>query len=85
MTLKEFQDKSYSCGFEDWEVEKMLEIYLKVGVICYFPDLELHAEENFIFLAPSYLAHALGKFIRDPTFHQLAFRIQSDIFPLYRR
>eukprot|EP00924_Labyrinthula_sp_SR-Ha-C_P012292 snap_masked-scaffold_10-processed-gene-2.25-mRNA-1 protein AED:1.00 eAED:1.00 QI:0/0/0/0/1/1/3/0/646 len=84
MTLKEFEDKSYSCGFEDWEVEQMLEIYSKVGLICYFPDLDLEAEENFIFFAPSYLAQALGKFIRDPNFHELAFRIPSNKFSLYR-
>eukprot|EP00924_Labyrinthula_sp_SR-Ha-C_P000320 snap_masked-scaffold_25-processed-gene-3.36-mRNA-1 protein AED:1.00 eAED:1.00 QI:0/0/0/0/1/1/2/0/609 len=75
MTLKEFEDKSYSCGFEDWEVEDMLKIYSKV---------DLEADENFIFFAPSYLAQALGAFIRDPTFHQLAFRIPSNKFSLYR-
>eukprot|EP00924_Labyrinthula_sp_SR-Ha-C_P006450 snap_masked-scaffold_57-processed-gene-1.56-mRNA-1 protein AED:1.00 eAED:1.00 QI:0/0/0/0/1/1/2/0/524 len=75
MTLKEFEDKSYSCGFEDWEVEQMLEIYSKVA---------LEADENFIFFAPSYLAQALGKFIRDPNFHELAFRIPSNKFSLYR-
>eukprot|EP00924_Labyrinthula_sp_SR-Ha-C_P010636 snap_masked-scaffold_112-processed-gene-0.10-mRNA-1 protein AED:1.00 eAED:1.00 QI:0/0/0/0/1/1/3/0/602 len=84
MTLKEFEDKSYSCGFEDWEVEVMLEIYSKAGLICYFPYLDLEADENFIFFAPSYLAQALGKFIRDPNFHELAFRIPSDKFSLYR-
>eukprot|EP00924_Labyrinthula_sp_SR-Ha-C_P012327 snap_masked-scaffold_10-processed-gene-3.15-mRNA-1 protein AED:1.00 eAED:1.00 QI:0/0/0/0/1/1/3/0/650 len=84
MTLKEFEDKSYSCGFEDWEVEDMLEIYSKAGLICYFPYLDLEADENFIFFAPSYLAQALGKFIRDPNFHELAFRIPSDKFSLYR-
>eukprot|EP00924_Labyrinthula_sp_SR-Ha-C_P000226 snap_masked-scaffold_25-processed-gene-0.31-mRNA-1 protein AED:1.00 eAED:1.00 QI:0/0/0/0/1/1/3/0/647 len=84
MTLKEFEDKSYSCGFEDWEVEDMLQIYSKAGLICYFPYLDLEADENFIFFAPSYLAQALGKFIRDPNFHELAFRIPSDKFSLYR-
>eukprot|EP00924_Labyrinthula_sp_SR-Ha-C_P000275 snap_masked-scaffold_25-processed-gene-2.32-mRNA-1 protein AED:1.00 eAED:1.00 QI:0/0/0/0/1/1/3/0/388 len=75
MTLKELEDKSYSCGFEDWEVQNMLRIYSKA-------DLEV--DENFIFFAPSYLAQALGSFIRDPIFYQLAFRIPSDIFRLYR-
>eukprot|EP00924_Labyrinthula_sp_SR-Ha-C_P006403 snap_masked-scaffold_57-processed-gene-0.31-mRNA-1 protein AED:1.00 eAED:1.00 QI:0/0/0/0/1/1/8/0/810 len=84
MALKEFEDKSYSCGFEDWEVEQMLEIYSKAGLICYFPGLDLEADENFIFFAPSYLAQALGKFIRDPNFHELAFRIPSKKFSLYR-
>eukprot|EP00924_Labyrinthula_sp_SR-Ha-C_P012340 snap_masked-scaffold_10-processed-gene-3.6-mRNA-1 protein AED:0.34 eAED:1.00 QI:0/0/0/0.33/1/1/3/0/645 len=84
MTLKEFEDKSYSCGFEDREVERMLEIYSKAGLICYFPYLDLETDENFIFFAPSYLAQALGKFIRDPNFHELAFRIPSNKFSLYR-
>eukprot|EP00924_Labyrinthula_sp_SR-Ha-C_P012254 snap_masked-scaffold_10-processed-gene-1.30-mRNA-1 protein AED:1.00 eAED:1.00 QI:0/0/0/0/1/1/3/0/673 len=84
MTLKEFEDKSYSCGFDDWEVEKMLQIYSKAGLICYFPYLALEADENYIFFAPSYLAQALGKFIRDPNFHELAFRIPSNKFSLYR-
>eukprot|EP00924_Labyrinthula_sp_SR-Ha-C_P006180 snap_masked-scaffold_54-processed-gene-1.79-mRNA-1 protein AED:1.00 eAED:1.00 QI:0/0/0/0/1/1/3/0/680 len=84
MTLKELEDKSYSCGFEDWEVEVMLTIYSRAGLICYFPDLDLEADENFIFFAPSYLAQALGKFIRDPNFHELAFRIPSNKFSLYR-
>eukprot|EP00924_Labyrinthula_sp_SR-Ha-C_P000281 snap_masked-scaffold_25-processed-gene-2.21-mRNA-1 protein AED:1.00 eAED:1.00 QI:0/0/0/0/1/1/2/0/172 len=53
----------------------MLEIYSKA---------DLEADENFIFFAPSYLAQALGKFIRDPNFHELAFRIPSDISRLYR-
>eukprot|EP00924_Labyrinthula_sp_SR-Ha-C_P012293 snap_masked-scaffold_10-processed-gene-2.15-mRNA-1 protein AED:1.00 eAED:1.00 QI:0/0/0/0/1/1/3/0/638 len=84
MTLKEFEDKCYSCGFADWEVEDMLEIYSKAGLFCYFPGLDLEADENFIFFAPSYLAQALGKFIRDPNFHELAFRIPSNKFSLYR-
>eukprot|EP00924_Labyrinthula_sp_SR-Ha-C_P012324 snap_masked-scaffold_10-processed-gene-3.17-mRNA-1 protein AED:0.33 eAED:1.00 QI:0/0/0/0.33/1/1/3/0/650 len=84
MSLKEFEDKSYSCGFEDWEVEDMLEIYSKAGLICYFPYLDLEEDESFIFFAPSYLAQALGKFIRDPNFHELAFRIPSNKFSLYR-
>eukprot|EP00924_Labyrinthula_sp_SR-Ha-C_P000257 snap_masked-scaffold_25-processed-gene-1.24-mRNA-1 protein AED:1.00 eAED:1.00 QI:0/0/0/0/1/1/8/0/814 len=84
MTLKDFEDRSYSCGFNDWEVEQMLRIYSKAGLICYFPDLDLEADENFIFFAPSYLAQALGKFIRDPNFHELAFRIPSNKFSLYR-
>eukprot|EP00924_Labyrinthula_sp_SR-Ha-C_P000368 snap_masked-scaffold_25-processed-gene-4.40-mRNA-1 protein AED:1.00 eAED:1.00 QI:0/0/0/0/1/1/8/0/810 len=84
MTLKEFEHKSYSCGFEDWEVEQMLEIYSRAGLICYFPYLDLEANENFVFLAPSYLAQALGSFIRDPTFHELAFRIPINKFSLYR-
>eukprot|EP00924_Labyrinthula_sp_SR-Ha-C_P008440 snap_masked-scaffold_11-processed-gene-12.49-mRNA-1 protein AED:1.00 eAED:1.00 QI:0/0/0/0/1/1/3/0/653 len=84
MTLKEFEDKSYSCGFSAEEVEEMLEIYSRVGLISYFPDLDLEAGENFIFFAPSYLAQALGRFIRDPIFHQLAFRIDRDFLPHYR-
>eukprot|EP00924_Labyrinthula_sp_SR-Ha-C_P011872 snap_masked-scaffold_76-processed-gene-0.20-mRNA-1 protein AED:1.00 eAED:1.00 QI:0/0/0/0/1/1/3/0/629 len=84
MTLKEFEDKSYSCGFKDWEVEDMLEIYSRAGLICYFPDLDLEADENFIFFAPAYLAQGLGSFIRDPNFHELAFRIPSNKFSLYR-
>eukprot|EP00924_Labyrinthula_sp_SR-Ha-C_P010162 snap_masked-scaffold_66-processed-gene-0.16-mRNA-1 protein AED:0.38 eAED:1.00 QI:0/0/0/0.12/1/1/8/0/794 len=84
MTLKEFEDKSYSCGFEVSEVQDMLEIYSKAGLICYFPNLDLEVDANFIFFAPSYLAQALGKFIRDPNFHELAFRIPSNKFSLYR-
>eukprot|EP00924_Labyrinthula_sp_SR-Ha-C_P012503 snap_masked-scaffold_10-processed-gene-8.36-mRNA-1 protein AED:1.00 eAED:1.00 QI:0/-1/0/0/-1/1/1/0/297 len=85
MTLKEFEDRARSCGFEEAEVEEMLELYSKSGVLCYFPRLNLEANENFIFFAPSYLAQALGNFIRDPSFHELAFRVPSEKFSLYRK
>eukprot|EP00924_Labyrinthula_sp_SR-Ha-C_P006438 snap_masked-scaffold_57-processed-gene-1.22-mRNA-1 protein AED:1.00 eAED:1.00 QI:0/0/0/0/1/1/5/0/725 len=84
LSLKEFKQKSKLCGFSDSEVRLMPEIFSTIGLICYFPDLDLEEDENFIFFAPSYLAQALGRFIRDRTFHQLAFRIPSDIFRLYR-
>eukprot|EP00924_Labyrinthula_sp_SR-Ha-C_P011975 snap_masked-scaffold_26-processed-gene-0.42-mRNA-1 protein AED:1.00 eAED:1.00 QI:0/0/0/0/1/1/3/0/638 len=83
--LIEFIAKALDCGFDEEEVQNMLEIYSKSGIICYFPNLELEDNENFIFFAPSYLAQAIGKFIRDPSFHQLAFRIPSIKFRLYRK
>eukprot|EP00924_Labyrinthula_sp_SR-Ha-C_P007399 snap_masked-scaffold_24-processed-gene-1.14-mRNA-1 protein AED:1.00 eAED:1.00 QI:0/0/0/0/1/1/3/0/637 len=84
MTMRKFQEEAASCGFDVWEVEEMLNTFSTAGLISYFPNLDLSEEENFIFFAPSYLAQALAKFIRDPTFHELAFRIPSEKFRLYR-
>eukprot|EP00924_Labyrinthula_sp_SR-Ha-C_P004293 snap_masked-scaffold_3-processed-gene-19.44-mRNA-1 protein AED:1.00 eAED:1.00 QI:0/-1/0/0/-1/1/1/0/73 len=65
-------------------MEDMLAIYSKAGLIYNFPDLDLEADENVVFFAPSYLAQVIGRFIHDTTFHQLPFLIPSDIFSLYR-
>eukprot|EP00924_Labyrinthula_sp_SR-Ha-C_P004367 snap_masked-scaffold_3-processed-gene-21.34-mRNA-1 protein AED:1.00 eAED:1.00 QI:0/0/0/0/1/1/3/0/685 len=84
MSVKQFEEKAVSCGFDLEEIGNMLEFYTEVGLLCYFEGLDLEKDENFIFFAPSYLAQALGKFIRDASFHQLAFRVPSDKFLLYR-
>eukprot|EP00924_Labyrinthula_sp_SR-Ha-C_P012794 snap_masked-scaffold_93-processed-gene-0.17-mRNA-1 protein AED:1.00 eAED:1.00 QI:0/0/0/0/1/1/3/0/673 len=84
-TKKEFKEKAFLCGFEALLVEDMLQAYSKAGIISYFPDLNLPDSENLIFFAPSYLAQALGSFIRDKSFHELAFRISSEKFSLYRK
>eukprot|EP00924_Labyrinthula_sp_SR-Ha-C_P009136 snap_masked-scaffold_2-processed-gene-13.23-mRNA-1 protein AED:1.00 eAED:1.00 QI:0/-1/0/0/-1/1/1/0/243 len=62
----------------------MLKVYSKSGIILYFDNLDLPQEENLVYFAPSLLAQALGSFIRDPSFHQLAFRLDKDTFPYYR-
>eukprot|EP00924_Labyrinthula_sp_SR-Ha-C_P007415 snap_masked-scaffold_24-processed-gene-2.36-mRNA-1 protein AED:1.00 eAED:1.00 QI:0/0/0/0/1/1/3/0/657 len=85
ITLKKFEEKATSCGFEIFEIEEMLDTFSTAGLISYFPNLDLTEEENFIFFAPSYVAQALGEFIRDPSFHELAFRMSSDKFSLYRK
>eukprot|EP00924_Labyrinthula_sp_SR-Ha-C_P007762 snap_masked-scaffold_28-processed-gene-2.29-mRNA-1 protein AED:1.00 eAED:1.00 QI:0/0/0/0/1/1/2/0/598 len=84
MTLKSFRQKVKECKLDKNSTEKMLEIYSNEGILLFFPSLELNEEENFIFFEPSYLAQALGKFIRDPSFHQLAFQVPKKYFPLYR-
>eukprot|EP00924_Labyrinthula_sp_SR-Ha-C_P007493 snap_masked-scaffold_24-processed-gene-4.19-mRNA-1 protein AED:1.00 eAED:1.00 QI:0/-1/0/0/-1/1/1/0/435 len=84
-TKKMFTKKASLCGFENWEVENMLEIYSEKRIISYFPKLSFLDNENFIFFTPSYFAQALGSFIRDKSFHELAFRIPSEKFSLYRK
>eukprot|EP00924_Labyrinthula_sp_SR-Ha-C_P012081 snap_masked-scaffold_26-processed-gene-3.27-mRNA-1 protein AED:1.00 eAED:1.00 QI:0/0/0/0/1/1/2/0/104 len=54
-------------------MEKMLEIYSKEGIISYFPGLNLFDTQ------------ALGSFIRDESFHQLAFRTNKNVFSNYRK
>eukprot|EP00924_Labyrinthula_sp_SR-Ha-C_P001776 snap_masked-scaffold_64-processed-gene-0.64-mRNA-1 protein AED:1.00 eAED:1.00 QI:0/0/0/0/1/1/3/0/640 len=85
MSVKQFGTTASRCGFDLEEIDGMLEVYSKAGLICYLPNLDLNDYQNFIFFAPSYLAQALGKFIRDPSFHELAFRMRSNNFHLYRR
>eukprot|EP00924_Labyrinthula_sp_SR-Ha-C_P011425 snap_masked-scaffold_46-processed-gene-0.23-mRNA-1 protein AED:1.00 eAED:1.00 QI:0/0/0/0/1/1/7/0/763 len=85
MTVQEFKLKAKKCNFYEEEMEEMLEIYSKEGIISYFPDLNLSDSENFIFFAPSFLAQALGSFIRDESFHQLAFRTNKNVFSNYRK
>eukprot|EP00924_Labyrinthula_sp_SR-Ha-C_P016471 snap_masked-scaffold_6-processed-gene-4.30-mRNA-1 protein AED:1.00 eAED:1.00 QI:0/0/0/0/1/1/2/0/633 len=84
LTLKQFKEKATCAGFNEVSVIEMLESYSKAGIICYFPELDLEDYQNFIYFAPSYLAQALGKFIRDPSVHQLAFRVPTKDFHSYR-
>eukprot|EP00924_Labyrinthula_sp_SR-Ha-C_P012067 snap_masked-scaffold_26-processed-gene-3.37-mRNA-1 protein AED:1.00 eAED:1.00 QI:0/0/0/0/1/1/2/0/580 len=84
MTVQKFKLKAKKCNFSEEEMEEMLETYSNEGIISYFKDLNLSESENFIFFAPSFLAQALGSFIRDETFHQLAFRTNKKVFSNYR-
>eukprot|EP00924_Labyrinthula_sp_SR-Ha-C_P011469 snap_masked-scaffold_46-processed-gene-1.11-mRNA-1 protein AED:1.00 eAED:1.00 QI:0/0/0/0/1/1/7/0/679 len=85
MTVQKFKLKAEKCNFSEEEMEEMLEIYSKEGIISYFPGLNLSESDNFIFFAPSFLAQALGSFIRDESFHQLAFRTNKKVFSNYRK
>eukprot|EP00924_Labyrinthula_sp_SR-Ha-C_P007890 snap_masked-scaffold_28-processed-gene-4.67-mRNA-1 protein AED:1.00 eAED:1.00 QI:0/0/0/0/1/1/2/0/184 len=85
MTVEKFKLKAKKSNFSEDEMEEMLEIYSKEGIISYFKDINLSERENFIFFAPSFLAQALGSFIRDESFHQLAFRTNKKVFSNYRK
>eukprot|EP00924_Labyrinthula_sp_SR-Ha-C_P008328 snap_masked-scaffold_11-processed-gene-9.8-mRNA-1 protein AED:1.00 eAED:1.00 QI:0/0/0/0/1/1/2/0/319 len=85
LNLKKFKIRAKSCNFTGRDSENMLDIYSRAGIIFYHKKLELAEEVNFIFFAPSYIAQALGSFIRDSNLHQLAFRLNSEIFPEYRK
>eukprot|EP00924_Labyrinthula_sp_SR-Ha-C_P000531 snap_masked-scaffold_27-processed-gene-1.46-mRNA-1 protein AED:1.00 eAED:1.00 QI:0/0/0/0/1/1/3/0/618 len=85
MSLEEFKRKAKMCNLSSAESSKMLKMYKKVGIISYFPKLKLPEKQNFIFFAPSYIAQALGSFIRDPNLHQLAYRVNSAVFSDYRK
>eukprot|EP00924_Labyrinthula_sp_SR-Ha-C_P003450 snap_masked-scaffold_15-processed-gene-9.31-mRNA-1 protein AED:1.00 eAED:1.00 QI:0/0/0/0/1/1/9/0/788 len=85
MTVQKFKTRAKKCNFSEKELEEMLEIYSKEGIISYFKDINLSESENFIFFAPSFLAQALGSFIRDESFHQLAFRTNKKVFSNYRK
>eukprot|EP00924_Labyrinthula_sp_SR-Ha-C_P011558 snap_masked-scaffold_17-processed-gene-1.17-mRNA-1 protein AED:1.00 eAED:1.00 QI:0/-1/0/0/-1/1/1/0/456 len=85
MTVEKFKLKAKKCNFSEQEMEEMLEIYSKEGIISYFKDINLSESENFIFFALSFLAQALGSFIRDENFHQLAFRTNKKVFSNYRK
>eukprot|EP00924_Labyrinthula_sp_SR-Ha-C_P012031 snap_masked-scaffold_26-processed-gene-2.38-mRNA-1 protein AED:1.00 eAED:1.00 QI:0/0/0/0/1/1/2/0/548 len=85
MTVEKFKLKAEKCNFSEEEMEEMLKIYSKEGIISYFKDLNLSESENFIFFAPSFLAQALGSFIRGESFHQLAFRTNKKVFSNYRK
>eukprot|EP00924_Labyrinthula_sp_SR-Ha-C_P011467 snap_masked-scaffold_46-processed-gene-1.13-mRNA-1 protein AED:1.00 eAED:1.00 QI:0/0/0/0/1/1/8/0/785 len=85
MTLQKFKLKAKNCNFFEEEMEEMLERYSKEGIISYFKNKNLSESENFIFFAPSFLAQALGSFIRDESFHQLAFRTNKKVFSNYRK
>eukprot|EP00924_Labyrinthula_sp_SR-Ha-C_P012700 maker-scaffold_67-snap-gene-0.4-mRNA-1 protein AED:0.63 eAED:0.63 QI:9/0.33/0.42/0.57/0.5/0.57/7/0/791 len=85
MTVEKFKLKAEKCNFSEEEMEEMLEIYSKEGIISYFKDINLSESENFIFFALSFFAQALGSFIRDESFHQLAFRTNKKVFSNYRK
>eukprot|EP00924_Labyrinthula_sp_SR-Ha-C_P010571 snap_masked-scaffold_102-processed-gene-0.29-mRNA-1 protein AED:1.00 eAED:1.00 QI:0/0/0/0/1/1/2/0/315 len=85
MTVERFKLKARKCNFSEEEMEEMLEIYSRKGIISYFKDIILSESENLIFFAPSFLAQALGSFIRDESFHQLAFRTNKKVFSNYRK
>eukprot|EP00924_Labyrinthula_sp_SR-Ha-C_P016312 maker-scaffold_73-snap-gene-0.2-mRNA-1 protein AED:0.21 eAED:0.21 QI:0/0.5/0/0.66/1/1/3/0/618 len=85
ISLKKFKNKGKLCKFTEENLDDMLDIYSRAGIIFYHKNLELSEEANFIFFAPSYIAQALGSFIRDSSLHQLAFRLNSEIFPEYRK
>eukprot|EP00924_Labyrinthula_sp_SR-Ha-C_P006195 snap_masked-scaffold_63-processed-gene-0.38-mRNA-1 protein AED:0.23 eAED:0.23 QI:0/0.33/0/0.5/1/1/4/0/647 len=85
LSVKNFKNKGKLCKFTEENLDDMLDIYSRAGIVFYQNNLELSEETNFIFFAPSYIAQALGSFIRDSSLHQLAFRLNSDIFPEYRK
>eukprot|EP00924_Labyrinthula_sp_SR-Ha-C_P005310 snap_masked-scaffold_1-processed-gene-27.32-mRNA-1 protein AED:1.00 eAED:1.00 QI:0/0/0/0/1/1/6/0/690 len=85
MSVLKFRNKGRLCNFTEENMENMLDIYSRAGIIFYHRKLEISEEDNFIFFAPSFIAQALGSFIRDPSLHQLAFRLNIDIFPEYRK
>eukprot|EP00924_Labyrinthula_sp_SR-Ha-C_P005775 snap_masked-scaffold_14-processed-gene-4.36-mRNA-1 protein AED:1.00 eAED:1.00 QI:0/0/0/0/1/1/2/0/526 len=85
ISVKKFKNKGKVCNFTEENLDDMLEIYSKAGIIFYHKNLELSEELNFVFFAPSFIAQALGSFIRDSSLHQLAFRLNSEIFPEYRK
>eukprot|EP00924_Labyrinthula_sp_SR-Ha-C_P016315 snap_masked-scaffold_73-processed-gene-0.13-mRNA-1 protein AED:1.00 eAED:1.00 QI:0/0/0/0/1/1/3/0/618 len=85
ISVKKLKNKGKLCNFTEENLNDMLEIYSRAGIIFYHKNLELAEEANFIFFAPSYIAQALGSFIRDSSLHQLAFRLNSEIFPEYRK
>eukprot|EP00924_Labyrinthula_sp_SR-Ha-C_P014635 snap_masked-scaffold_34-processed-gene-3.51-mRNA-1 protein AED:1.00 eAED:1.00 QI:0/0/0/0/1/1/2/0/496 len=85
MTVGKFKLRAKKCNFSEEEMEEMLEIYAQEGIISYFKNINLSESDNFIFFAPSFLAQALGSFIRDESFHQIAFRTNKKVFSNYRK
>eukprot|EP00924_Labyrinthula_sp_SR-Ha-C_P010314 snap_masked-scaffold_23-processed-gene-2.33-mRNA-1 protein AED:1.00 eAED:1.00 QI:0/0/0/0/1/1/2/0/199 len=85
MTLEMFKKKGEECKFSIDDCHTMLEVYSRAGIIIFFSRIEKSDDENYLFFAPSFLAQALGTFIRDSTFHQLAFRLDKNNFPFYRK
>eukprot|EP00924_Labyrinthula_sp_SR-Ha-C_P002058 snap_masked-scaffold_99-processed-gene-0.11-mRNA-1 protein AED:1.00 eAED:1.00 QI:0/-1/0/0/-1/1/1/0/365 len=85
MNVKNFREKGFSSNFTAEDCNLMVEVYMRAGIIFFQPELNLPDNEKYIFFAPSFLAQALGSFIRDPSFHQLAFRLDKDNFPFYRK
>eukprot|EP00924_Labyrinthula_sp_SR-Ha-C_P016364 snap_masked-scaffold_6-processed-gene-0.35-mRNA-1 protein AED:1.00 eAED:1.00 QI:0/0/0/0/1/1/2/0/96 len=68
-------------GFYSWiTVEKSLVV---LGGLFHHKKADLSEGTNFISLAASFIAQALGSFIRDEIFNPLASRINGDIFPEY--
>eukprot|EP00924_Labyrinthula_sp_SR-Ha-C_P010598 snap_masked-scaffold_61-processed-gene-0.30-mRNA-1 protein AED:1.00 eAED:1.00 QI:0/0/0/0/1/1/4/0/355 len=62
MTVEKFKLKAKKSNFSEEEMEEILEIFSKEGIISYFKDINLSETQ------------ALGSFIRDESFHQLTFR-----------
>eukprot|EP00924_Labyrinthula_sp_SR-Ha-C_P013131 snap_masked-scaffold_12-processed-gene-10.27-mRNA-1 protein AED:1.00 eAED:1.00 QI:0/0/0/0/1/1/6/0/640 len=85
ISVKNFKNKGKLCNFTEENLDDMLDIYSRAGIIFYHNNLELSEEANFIFFAPSYIAQALGSFIRDSSLHQLAFRTNKKVFSNYRK
>eukprot|EP00924_Labyrinthula_sp_SR-Ha-C_P010347 snap_masked-scaffold_23-processed-gene-3.37-mRNA-1 protein AED:1.00 eAED:1.00 QI:0/0/0/0/1/1/3/0/254 len=73
MTLEKFKLKAEKCNFSEEEMEEMLEIYSKEGIISFFKKCNLFETK------------ALGSFIRDENFHELAFRTNKTVFSNYRK
>eukprot|EP00924_Labyrinthula_sp_SR-Ha-C_P004220 snap_masked-scaffold_3-processed-gene-17.31-mRNA-1 protein AED:1.00 eAED:1.00 QI:0/0/0/0/1/1/2/0/405 len=73
MTVERFKLKAKKCNFSEKEMEEMLKMYSKEGIISYFKDINLSETQ------------ALGSFIRDETFHQLAFTTNKSVFSNYRK
>eukprot|EP00924_Labyrinthula_sp_SR-Ha-C_P007509 maker-scaffold_24-snap-gene-5.49-mRNA-1 protein AED:0.57 eAED:0.62 QI:0/0/0/1/1/1/2/0/556 len=85
MTCQNFKLKAKKCNFSEEEIKEMLQIYSKEGIISYFTNINLSESDDFIFFAPSFLAQALGSFIRDKSFHELAFRTNKNVFSNSRK
>eukprot|EP00924_Labyrinthula_sp_SR-Ha-C_P004544 snap_masked-scaffold_1-processed-gene-3.30-mRNA-1 protein AED:1.00 eAED:1.00 QI:0/0/0/0/1/1/2/0/453 len=73
ITVEKFKLKAKKCNFSEEEMEEMLERYSKEIIISYFKDINLSETQ------------ALRSFIRDESFHQLAFRTNNKVFSNYRK
>eukprot|EP00924_Labyrinthula_sp_SR-Ha-C_P003496 snap_masked-scaffold_15-processed-gene-10.39-mRNA-1 protein AED:1.00 eAED:1.00 QI:0/0/0/0/1/1/2/0/89 len=73
MKVQKFKLKVKKCNFSEEEMEEMLEIYFKEGIISYFKDINLSETQ------------ALRSFIRDESFHQLAFGTNKKVFSNNRK
>eukprot|EP00924_Labyrinthula_sp_SR-Ha-C_P012471 snap_masked-scaffold_10-processed-gene-7.5-mRNA-1 protein AED:1.00 eAED:1.00 QI:0/0/0/0/1/1/3/0/597 len=84
-TLSNFKLLAQQSMFSDDEIHEMLNQFRTLGIVLYFPDLKVIDEQNYIFFSQSYLAQALGSFIRDESLHELAFRVKTELFTHYKK
>eukprot|EP00924_Labyrinthula_sp_SR-Ha-C_P014681 snap_masked-scaffold_74-processed-gene-0.50-mRNA-1 protein AED:1.00 eAED:1.00 QI:0/0/0/0/1/1/7/0/575 len=82
LTLEAFREKGRKCNISHEDIDEMLQTFSETGIISFFNHLNLFENENYVFLAPSFLAQALGNFIRDPSFHELGYRLNKKYFQI---
>ena len=73
-SLAEMNGEAHSLGITRDELSEMIQFYMEIGTVLYFPqnDEISYSVKDFLILNPQWLLDALTRFIFDKTLHSAA-------------